>query len=230
LYFEHAHPSNSITADPLSEFFSLSVPLFLGYLVGSVPTAFILVHWKSRIDIREAGSGNVGALNSYEVTRSRLTGALVLLLDLAKGAGAVWMVNMLFGPAIGVLGAGTLGAVAGHNYPVWLKGRGGRGLATAAGAMLFLAWPWVMLWLAVWALGFFVIRDVNAASVVACLAGLATAAVGPTQALQSLFPEDYPAGGFRIVVAVLLVLLLARLVDPLVRFVRTRRSHSLKQE
>ena len=109
----------------------------VGYLLGSFPTAYLMVRLKSRVDIRKAGSGNVGTLNSFMVTKSKGVGVVVLLLDLLKGVAAV-TIAPLFGASDPFLAQTVAGAaaVAGHNFPVWLGGKGGRGLATGAGVML----------------------------------------------------------------------------------------------
>jgi len=113
----------------------------LGYLVGSVPFAYLLVRRRG-IDLREAGSGNVGAAN---VLRTSGPGhaAAAMCLDAAKGALAVLIAQRLGAGAATAVAAG-LAAVVGHIYPVWLGFRGGKGVATAAGAFVVLA-PWAML-------------------------------------------------------------------------------------
>jgi acyl phosphate:glycerol-3-phosphate acyltransferase len=113
----------------------------LGYLVGSIPFAYLLVRRRG-IDLREAGSGNVGAAN---VLRTSGPGhaAAAMCLDAAKGALAVLIAQRLGAGAATPVAAG-LAAVIGHVYPVWLGFRGGKGVATAAGAFAVLA-PLAML-------------------------------------------------------------------------------------
>ncbi len=192
-----------------------------GYLLGSIPTAYLLVRWQSRIDLRTAGSGNVGALNSFEVTRSRMVGLGVLMIDLLKGMAAVAVGRWIGGDASSTGFVAALAAVAGHNFPVWLGGKGGRGLATAAGASLVLGWGLVPLWCLAWALAFAGLRSVNPASTVACvvspivvfllghlLPGLPTASV-----------PWYPWFVF-----ILMVLILARLVGPTREYLQKLRA------
>jgi glycerol-3-phosphate acyltransferase PlsY len=113
-----------------------------GYLLGSVPFAFVLARRRG-VDIRLAGSGNVGAANVLR-TSGVAVGLIVMALDAFKGAGSVlmaqrWAAGDTTAPAV----AG-LAAVIGHVYPVWLRFRGGKGVATAAGAFSILT-PWAML-------------------------------------------------------------------------------------
>lgn len=107
-----------------------------GYLLGSIPSAYIAGRLKKGIDIRQAGSGNVGALNVIREVGSA-AGFTVLAADMAKGAAAVSIARWLGLPMIWVLVAG-LAAVAGHNWPVFLRFRGGKGAATVMGVLLAL--------------------------------------------------------------------------------------------
>jgi acyl phosphate:glycerol-3-phosphate acyltransferase len=100
----------------------------IGYLVGSLPIGYLLAHGTSGIDLRRAGSGNVGAANVYRTTGLGVAIG-VLLADAGKGAGAV----LLGGGGASSVAAGVA-AVIGHVYPVWLGFRGGKGVATASGA------------------------------------------------------------------------------------------------
>lgn len=103
------------------------------YLLGSVPFAFLVVKSQSGVDIRSVGSGNVGATNVLR-TAGTAAAAAVLALDVGKGAAAVAVGRVLDAPPA-VLGACALAAVLGHVFPVFLGFRGGKGVATAAGAI-----------------------------------------------------------------------------------------------
>lgn len=114
--------------------------LLLGYLLGSIPFGFLIVRLKSGADIRQAGSGGTGANN---VTRNagKAAGLLTLFLDALKGAVAVMIARWLSvddGTGWVVAGAGVL-AVVGHCFPIWLKFRAGKGVATALGVFLVIA-------------------------------------------------------------------------------------------
>jgi glycerol-3-phosphate acyltransferase PlsY len=108
----------------------------LGYLVGSIPFAYLLSRHQG-IDLRHAGSGNVGASNVLRTTGVRAA-VLAMVLDGVKGTVAVLMAQLL---AVGVVAAvaTACASVVGHVYPVWLRFRGGKGVATAAGAFAVLA-------------------------------------------------------------------------------------------
>lgn len=110
--------------------------VLLGYLAGSVPFAFLLAR-RAGVDVRVAGSGNVGAANVLRTT-GILPGLLVMLLDIAKGAAAIALANVSSAAPMTVAAAGGA-AIVGHVYPVWLKFRGGKGVAVAAGVFGVLA-------------------------------------------------------------------------------------------
>ena len=127
--------------DPLGDF-SFTWPLYAAflaaYLLGSVPFGLLLTRLAGAGDLREIGSGNIGATNVLRTGRKGLA-ALTLLLDAGKGAGAVAIAGYWFGPSMAVFAA--LGVVVGHIAPVWLRFRGGRGVATAFGVLFVFAWP-----------------------------------------------------------------------------------------
>jgi glycerol-3-phosphate acyltransferase PlsY len=111
--------------------------VLLGYLAGSIPFGVLLTRWLRGVDVRDSGSGNIGATNVTRVAGKRL-GAVVLLLDALKGALPVGLSLVLL-PGAPLVHAGVgLAAVLGHVYPVWLKLNGGKGVATALGVLCVL--------------------------------------------------------------------------------------------
>jgi glycerol-3-phosphate acyltransferase PlsY len=114
----------------------------LGYLSGSVPYGAVLAKWVKGVDVRSAGSGNIGATNVARVAGRKL-GVLVLLLDAAKGAVPVAL-SLSITPEPEVHAAVGLAAFLGHVFPVWLGFRGGKGVATAFGVIAVLQ-PWAAL-------------------------------------------------------------------------------------
>lgn len=107
------------------------------YLLGSVPFAFLLARSASGVDLRTTGSGNVGATNVLR-TSGIITAVVAAALDAAKGAAAVWLASLTGGDPGARAACGVM-AVVGHVYPVWLRFRGGKGVATACGAFAVLA-------------------------------------------------------------------------------------------
>lgn len=121
----------------------------LSYLLGSVPTGYLLVRTFRKQDIRTVGSGNIGATNVIRSGSKRL-GAVTFLLDVAKGAAAVLLGAYVFAPMLpgaparNVEALAALCAVLGHMFPIWLGFRGGKGVATGFGVFLVAA-PWAAL-------------------------------------------------------------------------------------
>ena len=120
--------------------------LGLGYLLGAIPFGVILTRIAGAGDLRQIGSGNIGATNVLRTGRKGLAAA-TLLLDMLKGLAAVLLVAWLF-PGNEMLGAA--GAFLGHCYPVWLRFRGGKGVATLMGIALALYWPIGVVYAVVW--------------------------------------------------------------------------------
>src|SRR5690349_3690692 len=111
--------------------------LVIAYLLGSIPFGYLLVKWRTGADVRATGSGNIGATNVLRTT-GRAAGVITLLLDIAKGYLAVWIAGRLTGSSEFWTSAATLGAMAGHAYPVFLKFQGGKAVASFVGAFLRL--------------------------------------------------------------------------------------------
>ena len=113
------------------------------YLVGALPFSYLVARLK-RIDIRQRGSGNVGATNVTRVVGAGY-GALALLGDMGKGVFAAWLTGLLGAP----LWLSGL-AVIGHNWSIFLKFTGGKGVATTLGVLLFFSWPTLLVTLLIW--------------------------------------------------------------------------------
>ena len=123
-----------------------TLSLMLSYLLGSIPFGVILTRLGGAGDLRTIGSGNIGATNVLRTGRKGLAAA-TLLLDMAKGAVAVLLVASLF-PGNALLAAA--GAFTGHCYPVWLRFKGGKGVATLMGIVVALYWPLGLVYAVVW--------------------------------------------------------------------------------
>ncbi len=119
----------------------------LGYLLGSIPFGLIIARLAGLGDVRKIGSGNIGATNVLR-TGKKWAAALTLLLDAGKGAAAVGIAGALFG-INGIAFAG-IAAVLGHIFPVWLRFKGGKGVATFIGVLLAAFWPAGLAVIATW--------------------------------------------------------------------------------
>lgn len=204
--------------------FSFVCAGLLGYLLGSVPTAFLLVHWKSRLDIRSAGSGNVGTLNSYQVTGSYLVGGAVLVLDAAKGAAAVALAGLLPEHDFARQACAGLLSILGHNFPLWLRFRGGRGLATSAGVVAMFSWQLVPVWGLMWGASYTALREVNPANAVATFVLPFLVAAAPSAIFARLTGGGIGQGEFTLFIAGVMVIVLVKHLEPVRAYIQERRG------
>ncbi len=176
----------------------LFISILGGYLVGSIPTAFIAVRLKAGIDVRKAGSGNVGALNAYAVTQSKRTGIIIGLLDGAKGFIVALIAGQLLGGSFWILSVALFGAIIGHNYPMWLQFRGGRGLATALGGLCVIGASYIMVWCVIWLIAYKSIKHVLKANLTAILLTPIIILVIPSTWIEAVMMHPAPATDYRI--------------------------------
>lgn len=164
----------------------LAAPLaaiVIGYALGSIPFGLLLTRGAGLGDVRAIGSGNIGATNVLRTGRKGLAAA-TLLLDAAKGAAAVLLAAFLF-PGQEPLAA--VAALIGHLYPVWLRFRGGKGVATLLGVMIALHWPTALAAAAVWLLALLLTRYSSVAGISSALAAPVAAATFDRFDLALLF-------------------------------------------
>ena len=145
--------------------------LALGYALGAIPFGLLLTRFGGAGDLRQIGSGNIGATNVLRTGRKGLAAA-TLALDAAKGSAAVWIAAALW-PELAVFAA--TGAFLGHLYPVWLRFAGGKGVATLLGVVLALHWPSGLVYAALWI-------GTLAATRYSSVAGMAAAMSAPVSA------------------------------------------------
>jgi len=187
--------------------------LILGFFVGSLPTTYLLVKWRKKLDIREQGTGNVGTMNVYEVTNSRPLGIAVLLLDVLKAVAALYLARFLlgghevFGSDFWIMAAAGVGAMFGHIYSPWIGFRGGRGLATTLGVSLVLGWVIAAAWFIGYLVTYAIRHDIHISSLTATVFMPVILALAPGDVIGSLtgsLPGDIRI--FSIVLAVLILL------------------------
>jgi acyl phosphate:glycerol-3-phosphate acyltransferase len=142
----------------------LPVALVFGYLLGSIPFGLILTKLAGTQDLRSTGSGNIGATNVLRTGRKGLAAA-TLICDMLKGTLAVVVAGYYDGPNAAMLAA--LGAFLGHLFPVWLKFRGGKGVAVYIGVLVGLFWPAAIVFCVIWASTAFTSRYSSLSALVA---------------------------------------------------------------
>jgi acyl phosphate:glycerol-3-phosphate acyltransferase len=158
------------------------IGFLIAYLIGSVPFGLILTRLAGAGDVRRIGSGNIGATNVLRTGRKGLALA-TLALDLLKGALPVWLAHRYLGPDMAVVVG--LGAVLGHCFPLWLRFRGGKGVATAAGVVLVLTPAVAAIAVAVFLLAVLATRYVSLGSILGAVAAAPAAyLMGHVQAAE----------------------------------------------
>jgi len=185
---------------PLS-YFLLS--LVGGYLLGSIPFGLLLARLGGEGDIRKIGSGNIGATNVLR-TGNKFLALLTLLLDGGKGAAAA-LIAATVAPELALIAAGA--AFLGHLYPVFLKFKGGKGVATYLGLLLALSWPVGLLSCLVWFLSALIFRISSLAALIAALAA----------PLYSFYRQDT---GLALLSCILCLLIFYRHLDNMKRLIK----------
>jgi glycerol-3-phosphate acyltransferase PlsY len=151
---------------------SIALPYYVaafvfGYLLGSIPFGLILTRLAGTQDIRTIGSGNIGATNVLRTGRKGLA-ALTLVCDALKGTIAVLLAYRFGGQDLAVLAA--LGAFLGHLFPVWLKFKGGKGVATYIGLLIALTWQAALVFCLVWIIAALISRYSSLSALIASIA------------------------------------------------------------
>jgi len=171
----------------------------IAYLVGSIPFGWLMGKLFFKEDIRQAGSGNIGATNALR-RFGTVPGIIVLLLDMLKGFAVAWVAKDVFGAGsywIPIAGAMT---IIGHMFPLWLNFKGGKGVATAAGVFIALTlWP-VLIALATFLITVFVSRYVSLGSILAALALLLSSVVS-----QAMGGWDLPMLAFVVLLVAMVI-------------------------
>ncbi|GGF36670.1 glycerol-3-phosphate acyltransferase [Aliidongia dinghuensis] len=168
---------------------ALAATIVLAYLLGSIPFGLVLTRLFGAGDIRKIGSGNIGATNVLRTGRKGLAAA-TLILDGGKGAVAVGLADHC-STDLAIFAAGA--ALVGHLFPVWLRFKGGKGVATTLGVLLAIAWPVGVVACLVWLLVAFTLRYSSLAALVA---------IG-TSPVVALFLADGPRAILALLMAVL---------------------------
>ena len=187
----------------------------IGYLLGSFPTAYIILKRTRNLDITKTGSGNVGAMNSFETSGSSIIGILVFLIDALKGLISVYVCLLIF-PAQFIYPAVALFfAVFGHCFNPWLRFKGGRGLATATGGTVLLSPLIPALWCILWVLVYLFKRDILFANITAIILTILLT-ISSTETLYNYsYPTPGSFGTLLMFCVGLLIIIFIKHIDPL---------------
>ena len=187
----------------------------IGYLFGSVPTAYLILKKARGIDITKTGTGNVGAMNSYEVTRSKFLGIIVLLIDALKGIVPIVIVSQIFSASYTSAGLSLIFAIFSHCFNPWLRFKGGRGLATAAGGSLLLSPLLLITWAILWLVFYFIKKDILVSNIMATIISLLTVLIGNNLFLEYSYYFKPELNEIVLVISSGLLLIFIKHIEPL---------------
>ena len=163
------------------------IVIFISYLLGSIPFAKLIVENLTGKNVLTEGSGNPGAMNSYDITGKKYIGFLVFFFDALKGLLAVAIIKEFIGIDTYLISIGAVFVILGHNFSIFLGFKGGRGIATAFGALILINPFGMILWIFAWVLSFNVFnKDQQIANVIACILSPIMLYYTPDLAVKSL--------------------------------------------
>ena len=191
------------------------ISLTIGYLIGSFPTAFIILKKYNGLDITQTGSGNVGALNSFRITKSKWIFLLVLIIDFLKGFLSVMLTILLFGPEFIFPMLSITAAVLSHCYSPWLNLKGGKGLATATGGSFGLSILVIVIWIFMWSVFYQFRRDINFASVYASIMTAIFSVFGFSVMNKFSYYHARSNFEFGFLVSVVMLIIISKHISPL---------------
>lgn len=148
----------------------LILVIILSYLIGSIPWAYIIVKLFYSEDLRQKGTGNIGAMNSYDITGKKWIGVAVFILDCIKGIVSVLLARIISNDNIIPVAASGFFVILGHNFSVFMKFKGGRGLSSAVGVSLMINPLLFIIWALVWVVEYKLIKkDIHIANISATI-------------------------------------------------------------
>jgi len=197
----------------------------IGYLFGSFPSAFIFLKTAKGVDITKEGSGNVGAMNSFEVSNSKLIGYSVFLIDFLKGSASVLIPTFLFPDQFIYPAISMLFAVFGHCYNPWLNLKGGRGLSTAAGGAAFL-FPFLLgVWAVLWVIFFMMRKGILFANISSTVLSLLVLFGTSKIAVKYTYPQPESISALMLISTAVLIIIFIRHIEPLREFISEQKNN-----
>ena len=196
----------------------------IGSLFGSIPSAYLILKKKKGIDITNAGTGNVGAMNSYEVTNSKSIGLLVLFLDFIKAVIPVLIILLFLESSFLIASISVLFAIFSHCFNPWLGFKGGRGLATAAGGSAII-FPFLLIaWILFWVLVFLIKKDIHIANILATILSLVSVLASPDYLIQFAFPQPVLVNELLLFTSGGLLIIFIKHIEPLKEIISNKNK------
>jgi glycerol-3-phosphate acyltransferase PlsY len=201
--------------------------VIIGYALGSIPTAYLVVRKTKGIDITNTGTGNVGAMNSFEITDSKIIGLLVLLIDALKGLLSVYIPVLFLPGEFAYPAISLIFAVFSHCFNPWLNFKGGRGLATSLGGTLLLFPVLPVIWSAIWFFIYLIKKDILIANIGAIILSLLIILSSNDIIYYYSFPRVDSTSSLMLFTIALLIIIFIRHIEPLTDILkRTHRENN----
>lgn len=196
----------------------------IGYLLGSFPSAYIFLKKAKGMDITKEGSGNVGAMNSFEVSNSKLIGYSVFLVDFLKGAASVLIPSFIFPDQFIYPAMSLLFAVFSHCYNPWINFNGGRGLSTAAGGAAFLLPFLLVVWAVLWVIFYMMRKGILFANISSTIFSLLILYGTSKIAVKYAYPQPESISALILISTAVLIIIFIRHIEPLREFISDQKS------
>jgi len=204
------------------------ISALIGYIIGSLPTAYILLKRTHKIDITKSGSGNVGAMNSYEVSKSKRIGIYVFLIDTAKGLLSTALVYHLIESSFLAAITSLIASVFAHCYSPWLKFKGGRGLATAAGGAIFVSLPMLAVWVLNWTAVYLFSKRIHLGNFMATLFTALSAFASVNLMIMYSYLKPNSPEQFSYTISLLMLIILSKHIIPMKDYLNNYKSKKEK--
>lgn len=191
------------------------VSFLIGYLIGSFPTAYLLLKKLKNLDITSEGTGNVGAMNSFDVTKSKLIGVSVLFIDLLKGMLPIFIIKIILTTDFTLFAIALIGCVFSHCYNPWLQLKGGRGLASAAGGCAIIFPFALVVWAILWVIFNLIRKNATIANVTASVMTLIIVMTSSEIAMKYAFPKPESVSTLILFSTGLMLIIISKHTEPL---------------
>jgi len=196
----------------------------IGYLFGSIPTAYILLKITRGIDVTTEGTGNVGAMNSYEITNSKWIGIIVLIIDFLKGMIPVFIVLYFLESSFFIASLSVLFAIFSHCFTPWLGFKGGRGLATAAGGSAAIFPPLLVAWIVFWILTYIIKKDIHIANIFATVLSLVSILTFYKYLISFAYPKPVLVNELLLFTSAGLMIIFIKHIEPLKDIIKNKNK------
>jgi acyl phosphate:glycerol-3-phosphate acyltransferase len=202
----------------------------IGYLLGSIPTAYLIFKKKQNEDITLKGTGNVGAHNIYEITNSKMLGIIVMIIDMAKGSLSALIPLFIFGDVFIYPAIASIFAIFAHCFNPTIKFKGGRGLATTAGVTIIIFPYLLVIWVILWLLFYMIKKDISLGNISATIFTGIIFLTTTDIAIKYAYPMPSSKSALVLFVISILLLIFIKHIEPLNEIIGKKSIFRIKKK